>query len=75
MKDLGYQNAWPGHYVDANGNETTQANATSWKQINPTEYNACRELKHDLICIDTVYGDHQRECPICQIKWGWDSGD
>lgn len=25
--------------------------------------------------VDTMRGDHQRECADCGLKWGWDSSD
>lgn len=79
MKNLGYANGWGGNYIDKDGNPTDQKNAVAWKDKEPAEVIQCRELGHmkDGIvkAIDTRYGDHRRECPVCQIKWGWDSGD
>lgn len=80
MKNLGYKNGWPIVWVDANGNDTEdRKQAKTFRNIEPPEYTKCIALGHGkdgtIKARDTFQGDHTRECPICQIKWGWDSGD
>lgn len=77
MKNLGYANGWPTVMFDKDGNETKDRKlAFTFGDKEPDELIKCKELGHksEVIC-DTNRGDHQRQCSICQIKWGWDSGD